>query len=220
MIHVIFFFQAEDGIRDYKVTGVQTCALPICAFLFQGGEADFLVLPLELQLEQGVRALENGERRRGDLGPDAVAGEDEDLHCAGIFASFTSFAYSRKSLVISAARSSGLPVTISLPPWVTRRSRTSGARIALTISRLRRSTIALDVPAGASTPCHCEMSKSLIPASCMVCTSGRDEARFALDTANARNFPARICGTEVMTVSNMKVSWPPSRSASAGALPL
>src|SRR2546426_1774483 len=26
-----FFFQAEDGIRDYKVTGVQTCALPIYA---------------------------------------------------------------------------------------------------------------------------------------------------------------------------------------------
>src|SRR3989454_7580801 len=26
-----FFFQAEDGIRDYKVTGVQTCALPISA---------------------------------------------------------------------------------------------------------------------------------------------------------------------------------------------
>src|SRR5256885_3312693 len=24
-----FFFQAEDGIRDYKVTGVKTCALPI-----------------------------------------------------------------------------------------------------------------------------------------------------------------------------------------------
>src|ERR1022692_3872265 len=36
MIHVVhyicfFFFQAEDGIRDYKVTGVQTCALPICS---------------------------------------------------------------------------------------------------------------------------------------------------------------------------------------------
>src|SRR5256885_11715553 len=27
--HVSFFFQGEDGIRDYKVTGVQTCALPI-----------------------------------------------------------------------------------------------------------------------------------------------------------------------------------------------
>src|SRR5256885_11561697 len=28
-----FFFQAEDGIRDYKVTGVQTCALPIFVLL-------------------------------------------------------------------------------------------------------------------------------------------------------------------------------------------
>src|SRR5256885_13313685 len=28
---LFFFFQAEDGIRDYKVTGVQTCALPIFA---------------------------------------------------------------------------------------------------------------------------------------------------------------------------------------------
>src|SRR5207302_7353610 len=25
----VFFFQAEDGIRDFHVTGVQTCALPI-----------------------------------------------------------------------------------------------------------------------------------------------------------------------------------------------
>src|SRR2546430_8408738 len=28
-IYVFFFFQAEDGIRDLTVTGVQTCALPI-----------------------------------------------------------------------------------------------------------------------------------------------------------------------------------------------
>src|SRR6266404_1511333 len=28
-LRVIFFFQAEDGIRDKLVTGVQTCALPI-----------------------------------------------------------------------------------------------------------------------------------------------------------------------------------------------
>src|SRR5437879_12705681 len=27
---IFFFFQAEDGIRDTSVTGVQTCALPIC----------------------------------------------------------------------------------------------------------------------------------------------------------------------------------------------
>src|SRR6266513_4711351 len=31
MIYLLFFFfQAEDGIRDRNVTGVQTCALPIC----------------------------------------------------------------------------------------------------------------------------------------------------------------------------------------------
>ncbi len=28
-VEVFFFFQAEDGIRDDLVTGVQTCALPI-----------------------------------------------------------------------------------------------------------------------------------------------------------------------------------------------
>src|SRR2546429_3787672 len=28
-VHSVFFFQAEDGIRDVAVTGVQTCALPI-----------------------------------------------------------------------------------------------------------------------------------------------------------------------------------------------
>src|SRR2546430_13696639 len=29
LLFAIFFFQAEDGIRDLTVTGVQTCALPI-----------------------------------------------------------------------------------------------------------------------------------------------------------------------------------------------
>src|SRR6266446_7404861 len=32
LVCYFFFFQAEDGIRDYKVTGVQTCALPISDF--------------------------------------------------------------------------------------------------------------------------------------------------------------------------------------------
>src|SRR5258706_9166947 len=31
LILLFFFFQAEDGIRDWSVTGVQTCALPIYA---------------------------------------------------------------------------------------------------------------------------------------------------------------------------------------------
>src|SRR5256885_4866720 len=36
-----FFFQAEDGIRDYKVTGVQTCALPISYIL--GADVSWLL---------------------------------------------------------------------------------------------------------------------------------------------------------------------------------
>src|SRR5258708_31394957 len=38
---VVFFFQAEDGIRDDLVTGVQTCALPILA----RGNAQFVARP-------------------------------------------------------------------------------------------------------------------------------------------------------------------------------
>src|SRR5437879_13103324 len=37
---IVFFFQAEDGIRDTSVTGVQTCALPICC---AGGAGTFIV---------------------------------------------------------------------------------------------------------------------------------------------------------------------------------
>src|ERR1039457_310254 len=37
IVYCVFFFQAEDGIRDYKVNGVQTCALPI---YFLGVERD------------------------------------------------------------------------------------------------------------------------------------------------------------------------------------
>src|SRR5438105_3202914 len=33
----LFFFQAEDGIRDPLVTGVQTCALPIFRYLYASG---------------------------------------------------------------------------------------------------------------------------------------------------------------------------------------
>src|SRR5437879_13789495 len=34
VVSCFFFFQAEDGIRDTSVTGVQTCALPICCCNF------------------------------------------------------------------------------------------------------------------------------------------------------------------------------------------
>src|SRR5437773_5976882 len=56
-----FFFQAEDGIRDRDVTGVQTCALPIC-FFFSGvalalGVAEEAVIPGELHVMPGELIL-------------------------------------------------------------------------------------------------------------------------------------------------------------------
>src|SRR5256885_15512423 len=70
----IFFFQAEDGIRDYKVTGVQTCALPIWSIRRpqQGGDFEFhdwahdtgdkQVLGIEFErghgMDEGIRLLE------------------------------------------------------------------------------------------------------------------------------------------------------------------
>src|SRR5256885_16439630 len=45
-----FFFQAEDGIRDYKVTGVQTCALPIAA-----GKPDILNVSTLAVLDNAAR---------------------------------------------------------------------------------------------------------------------------------------------------------------------
>src|SRR2546427_80870 len=45
-----FFFQAEDGIRDLTVTGVQTCALPIfCSTLFLADSAIFFASGLILE---------------------------------------------------------------------------------------------------------------------------------------------------------------------------
>src|SRR2546430_15491720 len=49
-----FFFQAEDGIRDLTVTGVQTCALPICHRrptppFWQSALVDYYVVPVSFQ---------------------------------------------------------------------------------------------------------------------------------------------------------------------------
>src|SRR2546426_2199775 len=59
-----FFFQAEDGIRDYKVTGVQTCALPILLL----DERMLLLEQVDGRLELRVRQLigiRDAERRLG-----------------------------------------------------------------------------------------------------------------------------------------------------------
>src|SRR5262249_58525985 len=67
-----FFFEAEDGIRDWSVTGVQTCALPICrAGAGRGRSTDVLGELLEqLRLALGpdqallhLAVLDDEERR-------------------------------------------------------------------------------------------------------------------------------------------------------------
>src|SRR2546430_6728111 len=61
---VFFFFQAEDGIRDLTVTGVQTCALPICIL----GEGHDLSRCLRsIDAERDERVGETGVRE-GELG--------------------------------------------------------------------------------------------------------------------------------------------------------
>src|SRR2546429_5713496 len=82
----VFFLQAEDGIRDVAVTGVQTCALPICQFfpstvggcaflptrsVGEGGSvpADGLLCPSSRRLSNhGSRRCRSEERRVGKEG--------------------------------------------------------------------------------------------------------------------------------------------------------
>ena len=60
----LFFFQAEDGIRDHCVTGVQTCALPISSI-------EYL----------------NNHWVRESLSTDAIFSSDIDLHLIVVFLS-------------------------------------------------------------------------------------------------------------------------------------
>src|SRR3712207_6738134 len=69
-MELVFFFQAEDGIRDIGVTGVQTCALPIfTASWIAGIAATLLILlfvhgvcfpPLSLDIEK--QSIQNYRR--------------------------------------------------------------------------------------------------------------------------------------------------------------
>src|SRR5690606_39285066 len=45
----VFFFQAEDGIRDFHVTGVQTCALPI--FLYANADENTAMVIVNREME-------------------------------------------------------------------------------------------------------------------------------------------------------------------------
>src|SRR4051794_41687756 len=79
MIHVLqktrpdyfFFFQAEDGIRDGRVTGVQTCALPIS----ESGRRQEIRLQPEIAVHQR-RHLPADEREKAGPPSDSAADDD------------------------------------------------------------------------------------------------------------------------------------------------
>src|SRR5258707_8155228 len=72
---VFFFFQAEDGIRDIGVTGVQTCALPI----------SFGGLPLTMQVKARVDHWLRTNQSVSDLTHSfSVSGLKTDLGAANM----------------------------------------------------------------------------------------------------------------------------------------
>src|SRR5256712_1741403 len=79
---VFFFFQAEDGIRDLIVTGVQTCALPICRSARRRHRADRLPAAEERQSPGATHHRDRrlalfGERRPGVGQPRPGAGSKQ-----------------------------------------------------------------------------------------------------------------------------------------------
>src|SRR5207245_8123015 len=77
---VLFFFQAEDGIRDATVTGVQTCALPISVRARVDGR-DILRLRHydgALRIEKLPRQLERRARFRPAVGHETLHRRSEE----------------------------------------------------------------------------------------------------------------------------------------------
>src|SRR4029079_19222874 len=70
-IFFFFFFQAEDGIRDKLVTGVQTCALPICA-------AEYVRMSTEHQKYSTENQADAIRRYADQRGLDIVRSYEDD----------------------------------------------------------------------------------------------------------------------------------------------
>src|SRR5690606_24599584 len=78
---VSFFFQAEDGIRDFHVTGVQTCALPISEALGSTQQVAFPKLVYKLYYDAATQVAWLCSEDRG-LGKLTIPGDD--LHFRGL----------------------------------------------------------------------------------------------------------------------------------------
>src|SRR5229473_1394790 len=95
-----FFFQAEDGIRDKLVTGVQTCALPISTVLFLALK---MGRPLFLEGEAGVGKTEIAKVLAATLGRRLIR-----LQCyEGLAAAVYEWNYAAQMITIRLAEAEG-----------------------------------------------------------------------------------------------------------------
>src|SRR5690606_40591392 len=75
VVILAFFFQADDGIRDFHVTGVQTCALPIFPDTRNGAGRTFCAVLRDLtawkkaerELLDAKRAAERASTQKSDF---------------------------------------------------------------------------------------------------------------------------------------------------------
>src|SRR2546429_1793822 len=75
----MFFFQAEDGIRDVAVTGVQTCALPISTFCMKPEIGPSALVPKKLASVAGKsRRL---DAKIGGITPDMFIFNGRGVDC-------------------------------------------------------------------------------------------------------------------------------------------
>src|SRR5690606_40017322 len=93
----IVFFQAEDGIRDFHVTGVQTCALPISSwawgFTLNRVSLFALIFSIGILVDDAIVVVENIHRHQS-LHPDKtlrelIPGAVDEVGGPTILATFT-----------------------------------------------------------------------------------------------------------------------------------
>src|SRR5205823_6896651 len=73
IIYFVFFFQAEDGIRDKLVTGVQTCALPISTPLHRARAGRRAARAADGRAVLGARPDRDGAHRGASAGDQGSA---------------------------------------------------------------------------------------------------------------------------------------------------
>src|SRR5688572_33264337 len=93
-----FFFQAEDGIRDLTVTGVQTCALPICYTSFGREHAKGFDAPDLKEFFQYGQTVEDNDPIKKEY-PENVTVEEVPEFTPTLYKAYRNFEKSGKALL-------------------------------------------------------------------------------------------------------------------------